>query len=271
MWPLQFVESVQCAECARVYDSDEHPFCPRCGSIGKSEAVGKTAASIHTRNHPKRRRAQVGGVAMTILGGITGILFLITAILAPSLVPLTLPTFEMQDGGELTVNVADGGVPLDGINVTILSLNDTFLAAAPTSNGSANFMLPQAGVRVLIENGASNWTWNVLSLNQTEDHVTINMDLQDPPGDHGWEGAETFVQGSRILGGIFAVICLFTFIGGVQAIRLRNRGVATAGAIVGGLPWLILFMMAPNFAVGLVLLTFVLAAAFIQGAKEHFV
>lgn len=271
MLPLQLVESVQCAECARIYDSDEHPFCPRCGSIGKSESVGKTAAKIHNRNHPKRRRAQVSGIAMAILGGITGILFLVTAIMAPSLVPLTLPTFEMQEGGALTVNVADGGVPFDGMNVTILSLNDTFLAAHATVNGSVFFQLPQAAVKVLIEQGSANWTWNVLSLNQTQDHVTISMDVQDPPGDHGWEGADTFVQGSRILGGMFAIISLFTLIGGISAIRLRNRGVATAGAVVGGLPWLILFVMAPNFPVGLVLVTFVLAVAFIQGAKEHFV
>lgn len=264
------MEQVQCAECSRQYDSDEHPFCPRCGSLGKSDAVATTASTISRRHDPKRRRAQLAGVILAVLGSITGILFLATAILAPSLVPVTLPSFEMQDGGHLTVQVQDETGPLDEVSVVVNNLAGEQLASGFTINGSTTFALPQAGVQVVVSQGGENWTWNVLSLNQTQDHIQLSADLSKPAGDHGWVGADTFVQGSRILAGIFTVISLFTLLGGIQAIRLRNKGIALAGAIVGGLPWFILFMMAPNVAVGLVLLLFVVSAVFIQGGKAHF-
>lgn len=258
------MDSVQCSECGNQYDSEEHPFCPRCGSLGKSESVGATATTISNRNHPKRRRAQLSGIIMATLGGITGILFIALLFLAPSLVPEALTQVETESGGPLSIIVPAGA------EAAFYTLNGTFLQAVPLENGTATVDMPQAALTLEVQQQNETWTWTVFHLGQGGDVLTFESDLTSTSGDQGLYQGSLYIRGTQLLVGVLAVVSLFTVFGGIQAARLKQRGIAFAAAIVGALPWFILFFIAPNVATGLVMASFLLAAAFIQGAKEHF-
>lgn len=259
------MDRVQCGECAHLYDSEEHPFCPRCGSIGKSETVAATATSIVQRNHPKRRRAQVSGIVLAVVGGITASLFVLLLFLAPTLVPEALTTIEDQPGGPLDLTVH-----ADNVTVQLLRLNGTYIADFPLENGTGSMLLPQAAIQMQIMHANESWTWTLFHLNQSATPLEFETSLEESPGDQGLYEGNTYIRGTQLFVGVLATVSLFTLYGGIQAFRLRRRGVALSGAIVGALPWLIMFFIAPNFATGLMMVVFFLAAGFIQGAKEHF-
>ncbi len=242
-------ESVQCAECGRDYDSDEHPFCPRCGAIGRVEG-GPTgpASQLARRRDPRKRPVQAAGVMMVSLAGFAFLLFAITAVMAPSLVPDTMEAIADYEGGDVRILVTDAGAPVAGANITVRTLDGTAIANASTDDQGMAVVtdLSHAGTNVTVDAAGGPFQRFVLSLPASSggDITEVAIDIAtDPRTSEDWVGAESIVTASRILASVFATVALVTIVGGVAAIRMRGRQWAIAGAAVAIIPALLLAMV----------------------------
>lgn len=269
------MDSVQCAECGERYDSDEHPFCPRCGALEKAEA-SEAPFVMAARDDPRRRRVQAAGVMMTLVGGLMLVLFLVMLAMAPSLVPQTLDTLADQPGGAVHIHLSEGGAPVHGAEVTLSARNGTLLQNGTTDqNGWANFTaVGPAGIDLAVHHAGNVWTRAVFSLpgaGTDASATVVELDLAVAPRtSEDWMGVDAFVTGSRVIAAVFSLVSAVTVAGGVSALRLRRRSLATAGALVGMLPWLILFVASLNGLVLAVLLFFALALWFLRQGRALF-
>lgn len=259
-------DRVQCGECSHLYDSDEHPFCPRCGALDKAKDPDR-AVGLAAVQDPRRRPVQMAGVMMITLGGLALVLFAATAILAPSLVPQTIEAVADYEGGTIALEVVDGDVPVAGATVDVHALNGTLLANG-TTDAEGRFVVEEAqaaAVNVTVSTDAGTWTRQVFSLPEenggspTSVVIDVSVDPQEPDG---WTGVSEIVNVSRILAAFFALASLVTLLGGVAAVRLRKRQWALAGAGLGLVPTLMLTVVAWSFLLfpvlfGLAIMVFV--------------
>lgn len=268
-------DTVQCAECGTAYDSEENPFCPRCGAIEHAKDPG-AAVQIAARSDPHRRRVQAAGIILVTVGLVTLALFATAAALTPSLVPQTMDALATQPGGDLAVRVTDGGDPLGGVPVEVRALNGSVLQNTTTdASGWANFTdLAHAGVNVTAHGDSGDWSRSVLTLdgaNEGPNAAMLALDTQADPQTSGeWVGVDAFVQAVRVVAIVFAAVAALTLVAGIAALRLRQRNLAFMGALVGGLPWLVLSVASLNILVLLVLGLFILAAVFLRQGRALF-
>lgn len=268
-------ETVQCAECGTAYDSEDNPFCPRCGGIEHAEG-SDAAVQIAARSDPHRRRVQAAGIILVTVGIVTMALFATAAALTPSLVPQTMEALSDQPGGDLSVHVLDGGGPAEGVAVQVLTMEGRSLANGTTDGqGWANFTgLAHAGVNVTVHGEGGDWVRSVLTLqgaNEGPNAAVLELDTADDPRSSStWVGVDAFVQAVRVVAIVFAAVAALTLASGIASLRLRQRNLAFTGTLVGGLPWLVLGVASFNLLVFLVLGLFILSAVFLRQGRAQF-
>lgn len=264
-------ERVQCAECADTYDSDEHPFCPRCGAVATAAAPG-AALSLAGRNDPSRRRVQVAGVIMMSTGGIVLALGLAWLLFAGVLAGAMFDNGLDQESSPIQITVVDANGPVAGVNVSATPVGGTESWLVTGANGTAVFaMQSNAFVDLRVDWGAGNWSQRVAAISlggQGPVELTINTDDGAPV--EPLLDQSMARQSVRIFGAIATIFGALPVISGIAAVRLRKRSTAQTGAIIGALPWLLLFFVSMNIVVLLVLALQVAALVFIRKGRAHF-
>jgi hypothetical protein len=247
-------EVVECSECGTPYDSQEHPFCPRCGSTAQRSSVPAAMASAR-RNDPSRRRVQASGAVLAAIGGLFLPFLGLAMALAPSFAGLALTQMHAGEtpagvvGGNLTVEVVDGGAPVPGVPVTLRHGNGTVLAEGAT-DGGGRFRAALGGtLTATVEVAAGNATFRRNATAITGSDTLVRVDVAaDPPSLEGWVGAGPMVQYLRVFLGAMLAVSGLVLAAGVFAIRLRAWGFAVTGGIIGLLPFIVLFVA--SFALG---------------------
>lgn len=239
-------ERVECAECGERYDSNEFTFCPRCGGTraGAPAAAGVARGVDAGR---RRRKVQSGGLILTIMGSVAAIAFLATVFFPAAQLEAVVPVLADQPGGELSVLVVDAGAPVANATVLVAAYDGTPLFNATTgADGLANFTLADnAAANVTVQYDGASWLRHVVVLEGGSE--TLEVDTSGPAEDTRWQGLDRLMLALRIFAGAMAVMALLVVAGGVAAMRLRFRHFATAGAFVGLVPTLLMFVMTLGF------------------------
>lgn len=261
------VEEVECAECGHRYDSDEHPFCPRCGKVGAGAPA--TVDFRADRHDPGRRRARTGGVILTVVGALALIQFAYVAISPPALDEQQLAAYQEfelireQPGGALHVRVLSNGEPV-AANVTIQPATGEPVSLTASSTGWANATsLPAAFGNVTVT-AAGNSTV-IQYYVPTGAVLEAEVELDDPPA---WLAVDQ-LEAVRVIAAFLAFFAAFVVLGGIMAIRLKWWGLGLAAAIVAVLPGLLLLAFVPLGGI-LLALPAAIALLFIVGGRRHF-
>lgn len=278
-------ERVQCAECERIYDSDEHPFCPRCGATAQADPA-VAARSIASRNEPRRRRVQVAGVIMLSTGALVLLagIFMVASAGAVWDYATTLSNEPDTVGADLTqaasainVSVLQGGEPVEGANVTLWSGQMQLIASRITdADGQARFEgITSLVVDLNVHHDDVDWDLSFIAINPTSDPdyaLPVTLELSDrsvvgPP-----LMDERMVENTTRVLGIGAILLGVTpVVGGIAALRLRNQQLALFGGIIGAIPWLFLFVASLSISVLLIMALFVMAVVFVRQGRDLFV
>ncbi len=257
-------ERVVCAECNEGYDSDEHPFCPRCGAMGTTDAPA-AAVQLAGRSDPRRRRVQASGIMMAATGGMIALFGVILLVAASGLASTMFNEGVQQPSAPIQVIVTDGGVPVEGVNVTIASVKGSPISALTDANGTAAFPMQ---VDAVMDVTAGNWSGRLaaITLGAEQDYV-LELDNDGPTAPLM---DRSMVRNSILLiGGLAAFMGIGPIVGGINAIRLKGHTMAFAGAIIGMIPWLIVLMLSPLLGL-LVLACYVAATVFIRQGRTLF-
>lgn len=252
---------MQCGECGTRYDSDQNPFCPRCGSTAHGKVV-PGAIPVAARHDPARRRVQASGVLLLVVGA----LFLVSA-----LVGLTLPTQELahrfvepmadQPGGTLVLVPADD----QPYNVTVTSLAGDPIANATGHVGELTIASPKHAT-LRIEGVHQGAIVNATAIVLTGD--TLRLALADATPEEVAIGPtlETTVAVGRV---VFIVVAVVLTGGGLCALLLRFYAGAATAAILGLL--LSAVVLAGFLLAGLLFaIPFGFAGVFILRGRRHF-
>lgn len=245
---------MECSECGTPYDSDEHPFCPRCGSTVQRSAEPGALASAR-RNDPSRRRVQASGAVLAAVGGLFLPFLGLALALAPNFAGLALTQMHTGEappgvvGGNVTVEVVRGGVPLAGVPVTLKHGNGTTLANGTTGEDGRFRAALGGGLTASVEVHAENATYrrNATAITGTETVVRVDV-ASDALVDDAWVGAGRMVQYLRVFLGVMLLVSALVLAAGVFAIRLRAWGFTVSAGAIGLLPFLVLFVA--SFALG---------------------
>jgi hypothetical protein len=275
-------DRVQCAECERIYDSNENPFCPRCGGMKHQNPV-IAAHAIAGRADPRRRRVQVAGVIMLSTGALVllaGIAMLASAGavwgFAASLDDATASGLT-QTASNIEVTILQGGVPVEGANVTLESGQMQFIASNFTNaDGLVRFEgVTSFVVDLNVAHDDVDWDLSFIAVNPSDDpeFVTdVQLELADQSVVNGPLLDEKMVSNTtRILGAGATLLGLTPVIGGIAAVRLRNQQLALFGSVVGAVPWLFLFVASLSISMFLIMALFVMATVFVRQGREFFV
>ncbi|MHB1261063.1 MAG: hypothetical protein ACYC2H_05035 [Thermoplasmatota archaeon] len=236
-------ELVDCSECGTHYDSQEHPFCPRCGSTAHRASVPGALASAR-RNDPARRRVQASGAVLLAIG----MLFLI-ASLASALVPQqraaesVVDTLAAQPGGRLVIDWPTA----EPATLELVARNGTVLANATVEAGhyEANASLAVIAVR----STQGNASWNQTVVVMAGDTLRLALPADPPAGPQPVVFSPLFSQILSVARYVSVGLALVLCIGGLCALFLRWWPIAAVGAIVGIL--LGLFAMVGFLVLGL--------------------
>lgn len=255
-------ELVTCGECGTRYDSDRDAFCPRCGSTAKGEVV-PAALQVARRNDPSRRRVQLAGAVLLVVGA----LFLASAVASAVVTARELPAeyadlMANQDGGTLVLTT-DNGTAYDA---TVTTVRGAELANVKAATGETRVDLKgHAAAHVLVRvAGAAPANATVI--------VIAGDTLRLPVGDVG----DGEVRASHSVGGInkvaTAIAIAFSAVlagGGLAAVLLRAWPLAATAAALGGLVGLfaLFFFLVSGL---LFAVPFGFAAAFILRGRRHF-
>lgn len=251
-----------CAECGTRYDSDQNPFCPRCGSVAKG-AVVPAAVQVARRSDPGRRRVQASGALLLLVGA----LFLVS-----SLVGLAVPVGEVarqfvepmadQPGGELVIVPGVEHTPFDAV---VTSVDGKPIANATAQADPVTVPSPDHATMVVnVTQGGAARQFHAVVL--TGDRLTVDLDEVGDGDVVVGSTLATTVQVGRVL---FIAIAALLIGGGVAAILLRWWGLAAAAAVVGAL-------LAAVVLVGFLLpgllfaVPFGFVAVFVLGGRRHF-
>lgn len=263
-------ESVHCGECGQRYDSNQNAFCPRCGSLSRSQDVGPAVASAQRRD-PDLRRLRAAGVVLMVVGGLAAAQFLWMAVAPPAPGPDSLevlaqvPTFADQPGGDMRLHVTQNGSAA-GVPVSIAARNGSILLEGETANGWFNATLPVAFANVTV--GATNSSQLHLFYVPQGSRVLAEVDLAEPLDGPEWHAASTSTV-IRTIGGFLAFLALVVVAGGVAAWRRRPMALAVTGGIIAVFPGLIVMPLLP-LAGFLLLLPGLVALALIVRGRRHF-
>lgn len=256
-------ELVECSECGTPYDSDEHPFCPRCGSTAHKASMPGALASAR-RNDPSRRRVQASGAVLLAIGT----LFLI-ASLASALVPQqraaesVVDTLASQPGGRLVVEWPSS----ENATLRLVARDGTELANETVEGGRYEADVSRAVVDVVSTQGATSWNQTVVVIDG--DSLLLALPAEPAPGPQDVVFSPLF---SRVLAvaryvsvGLAAILC----VGGLCALLLRLWAVAAVGAIVGLV--LGLFALVGFLILGLLFaIPFTICGVLILRGRRHF-
>lgn len=264
-------ETVECSECGASYDSESHPFCPRCGSTARGTPLPGAVASA-ARRSPGRRRVQASGFVLVAVG----VLFLVSAA-ASLLVPAQeaaeplVDAIATQPGGKvvLAFPAAGGGNGTPG-TARFLGLDDAELGnATADAGGQVAFDSPQASLRVEARQGA--WAWNRTVVAMRGDTVTIRLPSggDERGADGGLVLGKTLVAAASVARYVLLVSAVLLVAGGAAALTLRWFALAATGALTGALFGLL--ALVGFLAAGLLFaLPFGLCAYFILSGRRHF-
>jgi hypothetical protein len=254
---------VQCSECATAYDSDEHPFCPRCGSTTQRATVPGALVSAR-RNDPARRRVQASGAVLLAIG----MLFLV-ASLASALVPQeraaesVLDMLAAQPGGRLAITW-----PSPETATLVLQARDgTLLGNATVEGGRYETNSSHAVVAVLSTQGNQSWNQTVVVLAGD----SLELALPAEPGPAPSEAIFSPLASRMLVVGRYVSLglALSLFVGGLCALLLRLWALAAIGAIIGIL--LGIFALAFFLLLGLLFaIPFVVCGILILRGRRHF-
>ncbi len=257
------MEEVDCAECGNRYDSQTNAFCPRCGNSRQKAA---TSSLQPARFDPRRRRAQIGGIILAVLGTFALIQAAWSAIAPAELDEEQLDGFAEvallrdQPGGELHIRWLESGAPVQG-NVSFVGANGDPLANITLQNGWSNLTADVAFGNATLQ--GSNLTVSFYApAGQT---VTAIIDTAEPPT---WVAVDQ-VPATRIIASFLAFFAAFVAFGGILAIRLKAWGLAVAAGVVALVPAVILALLVPVAGI-LLAFTTGLALAFIIAGRRHF-
>ncbi len=251
-----------CAECGTRYDSDQNPFCPRCGSTEQGKVV-PAALQVARRFDPARRRVQASGALLLLVGG----LFLVSSLLG-----LAVPVGEVaqqfvapmadQPGGELRL-VPD--VEHTHFDVVVTTLDGKPIANATAASEPVTIVSrSHATMAVNVTQNGTSHTFHAIVLGG--DKLTVDVS-QPEDGDVVVSSTlATIVQVGRV---VFILAAATLIGGGVGALALRAWGLAAAASLVGLL--LALLVLVGFFLAGLLFaLPFGFAAYFILRGRRHF-
>jgi hypothetical protein len=251
---------VTCAECGSHYDSERDAFCPRCGSTAKGKIL-PAALAVARRNDPGRRRVQVSGVVLLIIG----LLFLGSTVAEAVLSKGQLPgeyadLMADQAGGTLVVD-ANG----TAFMVTVLTMEGRELANRSSSGEPVEIEVAKhAGVRLQLQVG--NATTNATAVVLPGDRLEV--DASTVREGQALSGSSLQVIGKVAIGfGMFFALLLAG--GGLAALRLRWFPLAATAAILGALVGV--FALFFFLTAGLLFaVPFGFAAYFVLRGKRHF-
>lgn len=274
-------ERVQCAECERIYDSDEHPFCPRCGATGHADPT-VAARSIASRNDPRRRRVQIAGVIMLSTGALVLLAGIVMVASAGSVWEFATSVDDStasdltQTAGAINVTVLRGGEPVEGANVTLMSGQMQLLASRFTdADGMVRFEdISSLVVEMNVQHEDVDWDLAFIAVNPTSDPdyalpVTLELSDQSTVGTPVMD--ERMVENTTRVLGIGAILLGLTpVVGGIAALRLKNQQLALFGGVIGALPWLFLFVASMSISVLIIMALFVMAVVFVRQGRDLF-
>jgi len=279
------VEEVQCGECGLRYDSDENPFCPRCGSLSRGRDVSGAVATAGRRD-PDLRRVRAAGVVLMVLGGLAAAQFLWATAFPPEPDADLLELFAGEEfvanvpGGSLRLQVTEDGTAVE-VPVVVRAMNGTVLVEAATVGGWYNATLPVAFANVTVggtlggaAGGSTGGNATGLPAQVHKVYVSsgealdLHVDLGEAQAGPEWHAAST-VPFVRPLLGFLSFMAIVVVAGGVAAWRLRLMGLAVTGAVLAVLPGLVALGLDPLSGL---LLAFpgVLALVFILRGRRHF-
>ncbi|MFA5944729.1 MAG: hypothetical protein WC876_09710 [Candidatus Thermoplasmatota archaeon] len=257
-------DQVQCSECGTSYDSDEHPFCPRCGSTAHKASMPGALASAR-RHDPSRRRVQASGAVLLAIG----MLFLIASI-ASALVPQqraaesVVDALASQPGGMLTIEWPTA----EPATLVLVARDGTVLANTTVAAGHYEGNATRAVL--VVHSTQGNTTWNQTVVVLAGDSFTLRL-----PANPGSMPAEVvfsplFTQVLSVARYVSVGLALVLCVGGACALLLRLWPLAAVGAIVGML--LGLLAMVGFLVLGLLFaIPFALCGILILRGRRHFV
>ncbi|MEA3191583.1 MAG: hypothetical protein QOD77_2165 [Thermoplasmata archaeon] len=232
---MAVVRWVSCAECAARYDTQATTFCPRCGSTLRGRADAELAPL--SRDDPRRRRVQMGGAILLLVGLAIALLVGAQMVWGPTLVDAVEQQIDARGdqplaAGELHVQLVRDGHPAAGHLVALLlPSGQAYLQGNTTGAGWYNVSLGrQAAVTIVVHEGNRTLErrafvpWSVreevrLDLRRDPDAAATRVGLQD------LEVVTPILYGSLLLGA-----CL-TAVGGAAALGLRGPTVAVAAPL----------------------------------------
>lgn len=229
------VRWVSCAECAARYDTQATLFCPRCGSTLRGRADAELAPLA--RDDPRRRRVQMGGAILLLVGLAIGLLVATQLLWGPTLVDAVERQIASRGdqpiaAGDLHVQILRAGAPAVGHPVTVLLPSGApYLRGNTTAGGWFNASLGrQAAVTVTVQDANRTFErrafvpWSVLEevrldLERDPDAVPTRIGLQE------LEGLTPILYGTLLAG------AALTTLGGGAALGLRGPTLAVAAPI----------------------------------------
>jgi hypothetical protein len=254
---------VQCSECSTSYDSDEHPFCPRCGSTTQRPTV--PGALVSARRHdPARRRVQASGAVLLAIG----MLFLV-ASLASALVPQeraaesVLDMLAAQPGGRITITWPSA----EPATLVLQARDGTVLANTTVEGGRHEANASRAVVAILSTQGDRSWNQTVVVLDGDSLDVALPAEPDAGPTEAVFSplASRMLTVGRYVSLGLAVVL----FVGGLCALLLRLWAIAAVGAVIGIL--LGLFALAFFLLLGLLFaIPFVVCGILILRGRRHF-
>ena len=225
------VESVECAECGNRYDSQEDPFCPRCGS--NTQAIGAAPVMAAARLFdPRRRRARSAGIVLIVLSLFFAAQFSFAAIVPADDSGLlgVAKSLPPGPGGELIVHVTSGNSSVVGAQVQFLDSNGTLQASLVTnSEGKASHQFTASLGNVTIAYEGQLWHRGVYI---PAGSTTLSVDIATAPAGVTEAFAPSLQSVFRTAAIVGAVIAFFILGAGFAAFRLRYFAIAASGAFL---------------------------------------
>lgn len=243
----RMTEMVACTECHAQYDSEETPFCPRCG--GQKHVDATTHREAWASMHKRRRRGAAWGSVIVL--GMSLVLALMLAGAAPTLFGSGLHDIESAYAGmsrPFDVQLLDGQAVVANHTVFVERLDGT-----PSWNGTTDAeglltVPPLEGgsfrLQVLMGNGTTEalvraWDTGI----DVEATVVFHLDTQTAVVPDILLPRDMSVAMGVLYGvlGLTAVAGIWAAIRGMRSkVDAQTLGLAS----LGGLPWFLFGMAA---------------------------
>lgn len=227
------METVECSECGNRYDSQANAFCPRCGST-KTGAPMPGALALSRRNDPRRRRIQMAGVLLLVLGALT----LVVAIyylsvlmggtaLSPDTYDVVAPALGGQPGGGATLTILDNGTAAANVTLHLAAMAGNATSNATYQGAPLDVPLPGQFTNLTVSQGNRTFFRHLYAPQGI--HLNVTVDLARDATGPSWVAAD--MRGIAMVAvGILAGVAATVVLGGIAAMRLQWYPVAVLGA-----------------------------------------